>query len=89
MATAVSRGRRVRLVASAARRGGVLDGRVEPVLRYPRDPLAGLGKFENALFRRTDLLGEVGIVQRTSSLQQTAYALLSDLTHISRRLREF
>jgi hypothetical protein len=27
-------------------------------------------------------------VQRTSSLQQTAYALLSDVSHISQRLRE-
>jgi homoserine dehydrogenase len=66
----------------------VLDVRVEPEMLDPSDPLASLGKIENALFLRTDLLGEVGIVQRTSSLQQTAYALLSDLTHISRRLRE-
>lgn len=85
---AISRGRRVRLVASAARRGSALDVRVEPELLDPGDPLACLGKLENALFLRTDMLGEVGIVQRTSSLQQTAYALLSDLTHISRRLRE-
>jgi homoserine dehydrogenase len=88
LTTAVSRGRRVRLVASAAQRGGTLDVRVEPEILDPTDPLACLGKFDNALYLRTDLLGEVGIVQRTSSLQQTAYALLSDLTHISRRLRE-
>ncbi len=88
LATAIARGRRVRLVASAARRGALLDVRVEPEMLDPGDPLAGLGKLENALFLRTDLLGEVGIVQRTSSLQQTAYALLADVTHISRRLRE-
>ena len=88
MAGAVSRGRHIRLVASASRRGDVLDVRVEPEMLDPGDPLAALGKFENALYLRTDLLGEVGIVQRTSSLQQTAYALLSDLTQISRRLRE-
>jgi homoserine dehydrogenase len=85
---AVARGRRVRLVASAARRGQALEVRVEPELIDAGDPLAALGKLENALFLRTDLLGEVGIVQRTSSLQQTAYALLSDLAHISQRLRE-
>ena len=88
VADAVARGRRVRLVASAARRGHALDVRVEPELVDAGDPLAALGKLENALFLRTDLLGEVGIVQRTSSLQQTAYALLSDLSYISRRLRE-
>ena len=88
VADAVSRGRRVRLVASALKRGPTLDVRVEPELLDPGDPLASLGKLENALFLRTDLLGEVGIVQRTSTLQQTAYALLSDIAQISRRLRE-
>jgi homoserine dehydrogenase len=88
LADAVARGRRVRLVASAARRGQAIDIRVEPELIDAADPLAALGKLENALFLRTDLLGEVGIVQRTSSLQQTAYALLSDVAHISQRLRE-
>lgn len=85
---AVTRGRRIRLVASASRRAGTLEARVEPEVLDAGDPLASLGRMDNALFIRTDLLGEVGIVQRTSSLTQTAYALLSDLTQISRRLRE-
>ena len=76
--------RRIRLVASASRRSGRLDARVEPEMLDETDPLATLAKFENALFLRTDLLGEVGIVQRSSSLQQTAYALLSDITQIAR-----
>jgi homoserine dehydrogenase len=84
---AVARGRRVRLVASAARHGRTIDARVEPELLDAGDPLATLGSLENALYLHTDLLGDVGIVQRTSSLTQTAYALLSDLTRISRRLR--
>jgi homoserine dehydrogenase len=88
VADAAARGRRVRLVASALRRGHALEVRVEPEVIDASDPLAALGKLENALFLRTDLLGEVGIVQRTSSLQQTAYALLTDVAHISRRLRE-
>jgi homoserine dehydrogenase len=85
---AVTRGRRVRLVASAARHGARLEARVEPELLDASDPLAALGALENALFLHTDLLGDVGIVQRTSTLTQTAYALLSDLSRISRRLRE-
>jgi homoserine dehydrogenase len=51
------------------------------------DPLAGLDGLENALYLRTDLLGEIGIVQRTGSVAQTAYALLSDLLHIRKSLR--
>ena len=88
VADAVNRGRRVRLVASALRRAGHLEVRVEPELLDPGVPLACLGKLDNALVLRTDLLGEFGIVQRTSSLAQTAYALLSDVSQISRRLRE-
>ena len=47
------------------------------------DPLAGLADPDNALYLTTDLLGEVGIVQRGGSLTQTAYALLSDVSRIS------
>jgi homoserine dehydrogenase len=85
---ALARGRHIRLVASAEWKEGVVDARVEPELLDAHDPLAGLAGTENALYLRTDLLGEVGIVQRTSSLTQTAYALLSDVMRISRRLRE-
>ncbi|MGE3276928.1 MAG: homoserine dehydrogenase [Vicinamibacterales bacterium] len=86
---AVAQGRRIRLVASAARRpGGAVEARVEPELLDRHDPLAGLTDTENALYLETDLLGEVGIVQRTGTLTQTAYALLSDLTRVSRGLPE-
>lgn len=88
IAEAVSLGRRIRLVASASRHEGRLDARVEPEMLDLDDPLAALGPSENALFLHTDLLGDIGIVQRTSSVTQTAYAILSDLTHISQRLRE-
>jgi homoserine dehydrogenase len=87
LAHAARTGRRIRLVASASMRAGRLEARVEPELLDHGDPLATLGPVENALYLRTDLLGEVGIVQRSSSLQQTAYALLSDVTSIARGLR--
>lgn len=85
---ALTRGRHIRLVASAGWHAGALEVRVEPELLDANDPLASLAGTENALYLRTDLLGEIGIVQRTSTLTQTAYALLSDVMRISRRLRE-
>jgi homoserine dehydrogenase len=87
-AEALTRGRHIRLIASGARHGQTVEARVEPELLDSSDPLASLSSLENALYLRTDLLGEIGIVQRTGSLTQTAYALLGDLLHISRRLRE-
>ena len=87
LAHAARSGRRIRLIASASWRGGRLAARVEPEVLDAGDPLACLGPLENALYLRTEVLGEVGIVQRSSSLQHTAYALLSDLTSIARRLQ--
>ena len=85
---AAARNKRIRLVASASRHGGQLIARVEPELLDATDPLAGLGELDNALYLDTDLLGELGIVQRSSGLTQTAYALLSDLARIAQRLRD-
>jgi homoserine dehydrogenase len=86
---ALASGRRIRLVARAGAQDGTLVARVEPELLKADDPLAGLADTENALYLSTDLLGEVGIVQRSSDLTQTAYALLSDLSRISFRLRDW
>jgi homoserine dehydrogenase len=86
---ALASGRRIRLVARAGAQDGTLVARVEPELLKADDPLAGLADTENALYLSTDLLGEVGIVQRSSDLTQTAYALLSDLSRISLRLRDW
>ena len=85
---AISRNKRIRLVASATRHGGKVRARVEPEVLDRNDPLANLEDLENALYLNTDLLGQVGIVQRTGGLTQTAYALLSDLSRISQRLRD-
>jgi homoserine dehydrogenase len=82
------RGRRIRLVASASRQGGRVHARVEPELLDKTDPLANLVDLENALYLQTDLLGEIGIVQRSGGLTQTAYALVSDLSRISQGLKD-
>ncbi len=85
---ALGRGKRIRLVASASRQGGKVKARVEPEVLDQSDPLYSLEELDNALYLNTDLLGEVGIVQRSGGLTQTAYALLSDLVRISQRLRD-
>ena len=85
---ALASGRRIRLVARAGRQDGTLTARVEPELLTGDDPLVGLADTANALYLSTDLLGEVGIVQRSGDLTQTAYALLSDISRISLRLRD-
>ncbi len=83
---AVARNRRVKLVASAGRANGRVSGRVAPEELPATDLLATLEGQQNAVVLQTDLLGEIAIVQRGSGLTQTAYALLSDLVAVRRRL---
>jgi homoserine dehydrogenase len=83
---AAARDRRIRLVASARRQGESVAARVEPEVLDRRDPLAALDDTENAVYLRTDLLGEIGIVQRSGDLTQTAYAVIADLSAIARGL---
>jgi homoserine dehydrogenase len=81
-------GKRLKLVASAHRdAGGHVVARVEP-RELPQDHLlAGLAGDANALVLETDLLNRIAIGQLSSSLTQTAYALLGDLIAIARQQR--
>jgi homoserine dehydrogenase len=81
---ALTRGKRIRLVATAFRRGGAVRARVAPEELSADDPLSLLRGMSNALFVETDLLGRIGITQLDGGLTQTAYALLSDLVTIGR-----
>jgi homoserine dehydrogenase len=79
-------GRRLKLVARAERDGRRIIARVSPEQLHGDDLLAGLEGPQNALILKTDLLEDIAIVQRSGSLTQTAYALLSDLISIERSL---
>jgi homoserine dehydrogenase len=80
-------GKRLKLVAAAVRdASGGVSASVEPLELPAADLLAGLDGKANALVLETDLLGEMAICQLDGSLTQTAYALLSDLVTIRRRL---
>jgi Homoserine dehydrogenase len=80
-------GRRLKLVARADRKGRRVTASVGPEELSADDLLAGLEGQQNALILRTDLLEEIAIVQRSGSLTQTAYALLSDLISIAQSVR--
>ena len=81
---ATQRGERLRLVASASRDGGRMAGRVRPECVPAHDPLGSLQGQQNAILLQTDVLGEIGILQRDGGLTQTAYAIVSDLATIAR-----
>jgi len=83
---AVARGRRIKLVSRVERRGEDVMARVGPEELPEHDLLSTLRDQQNALVLETDLLGDFAIVQLGGGLTQTAYALVTDLVELGRRL---
>jgi homoserine dehydrogenase len=78
---AVRAGTRLRLVVRGIRQGGRARVSVAPERIPFGDPLSGSGP-DAALVLETDLMGEIGVFERGATVDQTAYALLSDLLEI-------
>jgi homoserine dehydrogenase len=81
---ALRSGRRLRLVVRGERRGRRVRVRVGPERITLGDPLSGSGP-DAALVLATDLMGEIGVFELGATVDQTAYALLSDLLAVARR----
>jgi homoserine dehydrogenase len=82
---AVRAGTRLRLVVWGVRQGRRVRVSVAPERIPFGDPLSGSGP-DAALVLETDLMGEIGVFERGATVDQTAYALLSDLLEIARRV---
>ena len=83
---AAREGRHFRLVTRAERvRGGVRVS-VGPQKLPAGDPLCGSGS-DSALVLETDLMGEIAVLERGGTVEQTAYGLLSDLVTVARAHR--
>ena len=80
---AVRAGTRLRLVVRVVRRKGRVRVSVAPERIPFGDPLSGSGP-DAALVLETDLMGEIGVFERGATVDQTAYALLSDLLQVVR-----
>jgi homoserine dehydrogenase len=81
---AVRRDRRLRLVARAYRQGGRVTGKVELQELEIFDPLAAVRGLGNILILNTDTMRELAIVENNPSVDQTAFALFSDLVSVLR-----
>ena len=83
---AARHGRHFRLVTRAERvRGGVRVS-VGPEELLAADPLCGAGS-DSALVLETDLMGEIAVLERGGTVEQTAYGLLADLVTVARAHR--
>ncbi len=75
--------RGLRLVVRGVRQGRRVRVSVAPERIPFGDPLSGSGP-DAALVLETDLMGEIGVFERGATVDQTAYALLSDLLQVVR-----
>ena len=79
---AVRRDRRLRLVARAYRQGGRVIGKVELQELEVFDPLASIRGLGNILVLNTDTMRELALIENNPSVDQTAFALFSDLVSL-------
>lgn len=79
---ALRRDRRLRMVARAYRQGGKVIGKVELQELEVFDPLASIRGLSNILVLNTDTMQELAIIENNPLVDQTAYALFSDLVSI-------
>jgi homoserine dehydrogenase len=82
VAQATLEGKRWRLVARAARAGRAVKARVAPEALPLGDLLVADGA-DGVLVLETDLMGEVGLWEGAGGVDQTAYAVLSDLLEVA------
>lgn len=83
---ALSSGRRLRLVVAGSREGTKPHASVRLTELGADEMLATLPGTANALILRTELLDEIAICQMRGNVTQTAYALLTDLVTVGRRV---
>ncbi len=81
---AVRRDRRIRLVARAYRQGGRVIGKVEPEELEIFDPLAAIRGLSQILILNTDTMRELAIIENEPKVEQTAFALFTDLVTVLR-----
>jgi homoserine dehydrogenase len=82
---AVRRDRRIRLVARAYRHGGKIHAKVGPEELEAFDPLAAIRGLSNILIVNTDTMRELAIVENNPGVEQTAFALFTDLVTLLKR----
>ncbi|HEY7912716.1 MAG TPA: homoserine dehydrogenase [Blastocatellia bacterium] len=80
-------GRAIRLISRAEKVGEEIKIRVGPESVPLSSPAGSVSGTSNVLVLKTDLMGELAIYETDPGVEQTAYALLSDLLRVSEGLR--
>jgi len=79
--------KKIKLIASAKRAGDKVDLSVKPELIGIESPFWSVDGTSSALTIRTDLMGDITIVETNPVVTQTAYAVFSDLLLVVESVR--
>jgi homoserine dehydrogenase len=79
--------KKVKLIASAVRTGDCVKLSVKPEIIGTDDPFWSVDGTSSALTIKTDLMGDITIVERDPLVTQTAYAVFSDLLLVLESIR--
>jgi len=85
---AAASGKVIRLVARAEQTANGISLVVRPELVSRASVFGSLGGTSNALVIKTDLMGEIAVVENDPGVDQTAYALLSDLIGVRNSMHQ-
>jgi homoserine dehydrogenase len=85
---AAQEGKRIKLLARAWQEKRKVVAQVKPESLELSDPLANIMGVTNALSLSTDILGEVTICGPGAGMEETGYAVLSDLIELGKRIEE-
>ena len=77
--TAAKKGKKIKLIASATPAGESIELSVSPQMVGPDSPLWVVDGTSSAITIKTDLMGDLTIIEGSGEVTQTAYAIFSDL----------
>ncbi|MEI8215857.1 MAG: hypothetical protein WCF96_02050 [Eubacteriales bacterium] len=78
--------KRIKLICEAYYENGKLVGKVAPVMVDKSDIYSMISETSSIISFKTDLMGEISILENAPEIQQTAYGIYSDLHTLLRTL---
>lgn len=72
-------GKKIKLIATASKSGGAVNLTVKPELIGPDHPFWSVDGTSSAVTLKTDLMGDLTILESAPLVSQTAYAIFSDM----------
>jgi homoserine dehydrogenase len=85
--SAGSKNKKIKLICEAYLENGSVKGRVHPMEIEAKDCFSLIDATSSILSIRTDLMGEISIIEKDPEIEQTAYGIFSDLLTLIKKIK--